>query len=61
MDIIADNCYNAYIDPVSKCSIPKVFLLQYGAREGRSANCLAILWITRIAGSIRTSLSGFYI
>ncbi len=39
--------------------IPKVFLLQYGARKGRSTDCLAILWITRIAGTTRTSLSGF--
>ena len=38
---------------------PKVFCLQNGARKGRSANYFAILWITFIAGTTRTSLSGF--
>lgn len=56
----AKRCYNVYIDPVSKCYIvPKVFLLQNGARKGRFANYFAILWMTLLAGSIRPSLSGF--
>ena len=58
---MTNNCYNVNVVPVSKCNLPKVFLLQYGAREGRSADYLAILWVTRIAGTTRTSLSGFYI
>jgi hypothetical protein len=38
---------------------PKVFLLQYGTREGRSANCFAILWITLLAGSTQNVPFGF--
>ena len=51
--------YNAFVDPESRCSEPKVFLLQNGVREGRSANYFAVLWATLLAGSTRTSLSDF--
>ena len=33
-------CYNVRIDPVIKCCLPKVFLLQNGTREGRFATIL---------------------
>jgi len=47
------------LSPLVLCISPKVFLLQNGAREGRSANYFAILWITLLAGTTRASLSGF--
>lgn len=47
------------LSPLVNVLAPKVFLLHNGAREGRSANYFAILWVTSLAGTTRTSLSGF--
>jgi hypothetical protein len=42
-----------------QCSVYEAFLLQNEAREGRSANYFAILGLRYLAGTTRTSFSGF--
>jgi hypothetical protein len=50
------------VDPVRKNhSVYEAFLLQNRARKGRSANYFAILGLRYLAGSTRTSFSGFCI
>ncbi|MEN9605011.1 MAG: hypothetical protein RJB39_696 [Candidatus Parcubacteria bacterium] len=42
-----ENCYNSHVDPANKHFAPKAFLMRDGTREGRFANYLAILWVTK--------------
>jgi hypothetical protein len=53
--------YNAYVVPVYKNSVPKVFLLHNGTREGRSASHFAILWITLSSWDNQSVPFGFFI
>ena len=55
-------CYNVNVVPVSKCKVPKVFLLpQNGTRKGRSAVYFCNPWITLHSWINQSVPFGFFI